>query len=66
MQVSFVLFSPFTVRVLVRLEFILILVLTVSSKRKEKRSQAASYMISATMVIETCDHFFRPKSQLVR
>ena len=23
-------------------------------------------MISATMVIETCDHLFRPKSQLVR
>ena len=23
-------------------------------------------MISATMVTETCDHFFRPKSQLVR
>ena len=42
MQKSFVLFSSFTVKVLVRLEFILILVLTVSSKRKEKRSQTAS------------------------
>ena len=51
------LLSPFTVKVLVRLEFKLILVLTVSSKQKEKRSQAASYMISAAMVIETCDHF---------
>ena len=57
MQESFVLLSPFTVKVLVRLEFKLILVLTVSSKQKEKRSQAASYMISAAMVIETCDHF---------
>ena len=36
------LFSPFTVKVLVRLEFILNLVLTVSSKRKKERSQAAS------------------------
>ena len=36
-QESFVLFSPFTVKVLVRVEFILILVLTVSSKHKEKR-----------------------------
>ena len=36
------LFSPFTVKVLVRLEFILVLSLTVSSKQKEKRSQAAS------------------------
>ena len=61
------LFSPFTVKVLVRLEFKLILVLTVSSKQKEKGSQAAGYMISATMVIvQACDHFFRPKSQLVR
>ena len=42
MQESFVLFSPFTVKVLVRLEFILILVLTVSSKRKEKWSQQAA------------------------
>ena len=42
MQKSFVLFSPFTVKVLVRLEFKLISVLTVSSKRKEKRSQEAS------------------------
>ena len=24
------------------------------------------YVTSATMVIETCDHCFRPKSQLVR
>ena len=60
MQESFVLFSPFTVKVLVRLEFILILVLNVSSKQKEKRSQEASlyHRISATMVIETYDHFF--------
>ena len=42
MQESFELFSPFTVKGLVRLEFILILVLTVSSKQKEKRSKAAS------------------------
>ena len=56
-QKSFVLFSPFTGKVLVRLEMKLILVLTVSSKQKEKRSQAAGYMISATVVIETCDHF---------
>ena len=66
-QNSFVLFSPFTVKVLVRLEFKLILVLTLSSKQKEKGSQAAGYMISATMVIvQACDHCFRPKSQLVR
>ena len=56
MQKSFVLLSPFTVKVLIRLEFKLILVLTVSSKKKEMGSQAASYM----MMIETCDHFFRP------
>ena len=66
-QESFKLFSPFTVKVLVRLEFQLNLVLTVSSKQKENRSHAASYMISATMVIvQPCDYFFRPKSQLVR
>ena len=42
MQESFVTFSPFTVKVLVRLEFELIVALTVSSKEREKRSQAAS------------------------
>ena len=36
------LFSPLTAKVLVRLEFKLILVLNVSSKQKEMRSQAAS------------------------
>ena len=42
MQESFVLFSPVTVKVLVWQKFELISVLTVSSKQKEKRSQAAS------------------------
>ena len=41
-QESFVLFSTFTVKGLVRLEFKLILVLNVCSKQIEKRSQAAS------------------------
>ena len=36
------LFSPFTVKALVRLEFILILVLNVCSKQLEKRSKTAS------------------------
>ena len=57
------LFSLFTVKVLVWQEFKLILVLTVCSKQIEKRSQAASsyYRIRGTMVIvQTCDHFFRP------
>ena len=61
------LFSPFTVKVLVRLEFILILVLTECSKQKEKRIQAAS-------LYDKCNDgdcsnllsFFRPKRQLVR
>ena len=65
MQESFVLFSLFTVKVLVWQEFKLILVLTVCSKQIEKRSQAASsyYRIRGTMVIvQTCDHFFRPNN----
>ena len=71
MQESFVFLSSFTVKVLVLPEFKLILLLTVCTKQiDEKRSQAASLyhrIISATMVIvQTCDHFFRPKSQLVR
>ena len=67
MQESFVLFSPFTVKVLFRLEFKLILLLTVSIVNKKKcGAKQPVYMTSATMVIETCDHFFRPKSQLVR
>ena len=62
MQESFVLFSSFTVKVLVWQEFKLILLLTVCSKQiDEKGSQAASLyhrIISATMVIvQTCDHF---------
>ena len=69
MQESFVLFSSFTVKVLVWQEFKLILQLTVCSKQiDEKRSQAASLynrIISATMVIvQTCDHIFRPKLQV--
>ena len=60
-------FSPFTVKVLARLEFKLILLLTLSIVNKKKRGAKQSvYMTSATMVIETYDHFFRPKSQLVR
>ena len=62
MQKPFVLFSLFTVKVLVWQEFKLILVLTICSKQIEKRSQTASsyYRISGTMVIvQTCDHFFR-------
>ena len=65
MQKYFVLFSLFTVKVLVWQEFKLILVLTVCSKQIEKRSQAASsyYRIRGTMVIvQTCDHFFRPNN----
>ena len=65
MQESFVLFSLFTVKVLVWQEFKLILVLTVCSKQIEKRSQAASlyHRIRGTMVIvQTCDHFFRPNN----
>ena len=65
MQESFVLLSPFTVKVLVRLEFILVLVLNVSSKQKEKRNQAASLYDKCN----NCDCStlrFRPKSQLVR
>ena len=66
-QKSFVLFSPFTVKVLVRLEFKLILVLNVSIVNKKKwGAKQLVYMTSATMVIETCDYCFRPKSQLVR
>ena len=56
------LFSLFTVKVLVWQEFKLILILTVCSKQKEKRSQAASsyYRIRGTVVIaQTFDHFFR-------
>ena len=54
------LFSPFTVKVLVRLEFVLILLLTVSSKKKKRGlTKQPVYMISATMVIaHTCDHVF--------
>ena len=55
------LFSLFTVKVLVWQEFKLILVLTVCSKQIEKRSQAASlyHRIRGTMVIvQTCDHLF--------
>ena len=65
MQKSFVLFSLFTVKVLVWQEFELILILTVCSKQIEKRSQAASlyHRICGTMVIvQTCDHFFRPNN----
>ena len=66
-QESFVPFSPFTVKVLARLEFKLILVLNVSIVNKKKCGAKQSvYMTSATMVIETCDHCFRPKSRLVR
>ena len=65
---SFVLFLSF--KVLVWQIFKLISLLTVCGKQRgEKRSQAASlyHRISATMVIvPACDHFFRPKSQLVR
>ena len=51
MQKSFVLFSLFTVKVLVWQEFKLILVLTAAS---------SYYRIRGTMVIvQTCDHFFR-------
>ena len=56
------LFSLFTVKVLVWQEFKLILILTVCSKQIEKRNQAASsyYRIRGTMVVvQTCDHFFR-------
>ena len=48
--------------ILVMLEFIFILVLTVSTKIKDKKSQASSlyHRISATMVIvQTCDRYFR-------
>ena len=53
------LFSPFTVKVLVRLEFKLILLLTVSIVNKKKcGAKQPVYMTSATMVIvQTCDHF---------
>ena len=64
------LFSPFTVKVLVRLEFVLILLLTVSSKQKKRGlTKQPVYMISASMVIaHTCDHvfFLGQKRQLVR
>ena len=60
-------FSPFTVKVLARLEFKLILVLNVSIVNKKKcGAKQPVYMTSATMVIETCDHCFRPKSRLVQ
>ena len=61
---AFMLFSPFTVKVLVRLEFVFILLLTVSSKQKKRGlTKQPVYMISATMVIaHTCDHvFFKAK-----
>ena len=64
------LFSPFTVKVLVTLEFVLTLLLTVSSKQKKRGlTKQPVYMISVTMVIaHTCDHafFLGQKSQLVR
>ena len=56
------LFSLFTVKILVWQEFKLILILTVCSKQIEKRNQAASsyYRIRGRMVVvQTCDHFFR-------
>ena len=58
MQESFVLLSPFTVKVLNRLEFEFgILVLNVSSKQKEKRSQAASLYDKCNDGDWDCDHF---------
>ena len=57
---AFMLFSPCTVKVLVRLEFVLILLLTVSSKQKKRGlTKQPVYMISATMgIAHTCDHVF--------
>ena len=55
------LFSLFTVKVLVWQEFKLILILTVCSKQIEKRSQASSlyYRIRGTIkLVRTRDHFF--------
>ena len=54
------LFSPFTVKVLVTVEFVLTLLLTVSSKQKKRGlTKQPVYMISVTMVIaHTCDHAF--------
>ena len=35
--------------------------------KKKCGAKQAVYMTSATMVVvQTCDHFFKPKSQLVR
>ena len=62
------LFSPFTVKALVRLEFILILVLNVCSKQIEMRGQTV--ILYGKCNDGGCSNmrsfFFRPKSQLVR
>ena len=54
------LFSPFTVKVLVRLEFKLILLLTVSIVNQKKCGvKQPVYMTSATMVtVQPCDYYF--------